>query len=202
MSIKTFLAAACAVTLISAAPVMASQLSHYTAYLDGSQQVPANESKATGKAKLTVNSHDQTLSFRLSVMGIHTSDLYDTLVSSLLGPLHLHEAAVGLNGAISIPFAFNTTDYVDTEKGFELRVKNYAYSDALSLLGSTQSFTDFVAGLNEGGVYVNVHTDAYTGGEIRGQLAPVPLPASALLLVGAMGGLVAFRRKRRAALAV
>lgn len=52
------------------------------------------------------------------------------------------------------------------------------------------------AGLFEGRFYINVHTGVNPGGEIRGQLLPVPEP-SALLLAGA--GLAGAALRRRAA---
>ena len=60
--------------------------------------------------------------------------------------------------------------------------------------------------LNNGDIYFNVHTDAFGGGEIRGQLAtviaPVPVPASGLLLGGVMAfGAWRMRSKKRAAAA-
>ncbi len=43
-------------------------------------------------------------------------------------------------------------------------------------------------------IYINIHSSFAGGGEIRGQLIPVPEPAS--LLFCAVGGLMLFRRRR------
>jgi hypothetical protein len=46
----------------------------------------------------------------------------------------------------------------------------------------------------EGRAYLNIHTTAFPGGEIRGFLIAVPAPATGAVL--AMAGLVAARRRR------
>lgn len=48
-----------------------------------------------------------------------------------------------------------------------------------------------------GNTYINIHTAVNGGGEIRGNLVAIPEPSTLILLVGAGGGLVVFRRKLR-----
>ena len=122
-------------------------------------------------------------------------DLFDTLVEAPVGPVHLHNAPAGSNGPIIVPFAFDPETYTDTSDGFSLNVTDYAYADAAALAGSDLGFSDFLGLLQDSGSYINVHTDAFGSGELRGQVSPVPLPASAILLIAGLGGLVAMRRR-------
>jgi hypothetical protein len=46
-----------------------------------------------------------------------------------------------------------------------------------------------IAGIQNGQTYLNIHTMINPGGEIRGQLEPVPEPTTLLLLGTTMGGL-------------
>ena len=44
--------------------------------------------------------------------------------------------------------------------------------------------------------YVNLHSDAFNGGEIRGQISVVPVPAAAWLFVSGLGMLGWMRRRQ------
>jgi hypothetical protein len=57
----------------------------------------------------------------------------------------------------------------------------------------------FVAALLNGETYLNIHTSNFPTGEIRGFLAPVPLPAALPLFATGLGALalLGWRRKRK-----
>jgi hypothetical protein len=58
--------------------------------------------------------------------------------------------------------------------------------------------TAFFAALNGGRAYLNIHTNIFPGGEIRGFLTVVPEP-SPLILASVGGGLLLLRRRTRVA---
>lgn len=175
----------------------------FTSRLDSAQASSQGASDAWGEAKLSVDSVTESLSFALTVIGISLDDLADAFVdgaNAALGPIHLHDGDLGQNGPVVVPFPFDSSYSSSTSGGFQLVVDDYAYADAVAISGSTLSFDEYLADLQRGGSYINVHTDAYVSGEIRGQLspevAPVPLPAGLPLLLASLGGLAFLRRKR------
>ncbi len=176
---------------------MASATSYnYIATLTGDQEPTPVATSATGTAEVSVDTVAETLSVSLNVTGISLLDLFDPLVVSPVGPVHLHNAPAGVNGPIAVAFPFWPTIYTDTADGFSLNVTDLAYSDAAALSGTSLSFDDFMAELNNQSIYFNVHTDFAPGGEIRGVVSPVPLPAGSLFMVTALGGFAAYRMRK------
>lgn len=67
--------------------------------------------------------------------------------------------------------------------------------------GITGAFNAFVTGLNEGRGYLNIHTSAFGGGEIRGfptpAVAVIPEPETYALMLAGLGALAFAARRRR-----
>lgn len=59
------------------------------------------------------------------------------------------------------------------------------------------AFTALLAGLVQGRAYFNIHSTLYPDGEIRGDLAAVPLPAAAWLFLAGLGAMAARRKRER-----
>jgi Cu/Zn superoxide dismutase len=115
------------------------------ASMDGAQETPPNASPGTGTAVFTRTAPNQ-LSY--------TYD-YQNLVAGVNGA-HIHNAPAGTPGPIVIPLSINP----GTTSG---SVSDTAQADPTLLEEICRSPGDF---------YINIHTDAFSGGEIRGQLQP------------------------------
>lgn len=135
-----FMGWAAAAVLLAAAPAFAATL-HFTTSLKGADEVPATDSKGTGKVSATLNTADKKFSYTVTYSG-------------LTGPAtmaHFHgPAAAGANAPPVVPVP--TTALANPMKG------------------SATLTDDQIADLKAGKWYFNIHTAAHPGGEIRGQL--------------------------------
>lgn len=142
------------------------------AFLDGLQEVGPNASPGTGQFNGTLD--DVTGDFTV------TSGAYQGLVAGTQA-VHLHGLApVGVNAAVIIGL---TLDAPGSTTG--------TFSGA-GVLTAPQ-----IAGLLAGNTYINIHTTAFPGGEIRGQVAVVPEPGSIILLASGAIAVAALARRRR-----
>ena len=115
----------------------------FLAKLNGSQENPAISTTATGTGFFVLNGSGSQLSYRVTVNGL-------TMTGA-----HFHNAPAASNGGVvkSLTFANNSTSGI------------WSSTDA------SQPLTDsLLSELLRGRLYVNVHTAANAGGEIRGQV--------------------------------
>ena len=126
--------------LVAANSAAVAETIAYKAVLNAQNEVPANDSKGTGTAEVTYDTTSKTLTWTINFDG-------------LSGPAtmaHFHgPASAGANAGVVIMIGTNPTS---PAKG-------------------TATLTDAQAADLQGGRwYVNVHTNANRGGEIRGQV--------------------------------
>ncbi|MEL7020596.1 MAG: CHRD domain-containing protein, partial [Bacteroidota bacterium] len=140
-------------------------LAVFRAHLSGTNEVPAVNTQANGQviAELTT---DNTL-----VISGTYNELSGNLSTDVSGGVHLHLGLAGQNGEVAIPLR---NSVVDSRNGiFNSTNNSYPLTD-------TQ-----VSTLLERGFYINLHSDAYPSGELRGQF----LPASQVVFNGVLSGI-------------
>jgi len=166
------LTAASVATLLGIAPAAAVQLS-YSATLDGVTAPTVTQSAATGTADIVVDTEAQTVSVHMRITGITQDQLWDHVIHSGMGPVHLHLYAANGDISLLVPFPYGAA-YAATPDGFTLDIQNYSYAEGAAVLRSDMSFDTFLSTLGSEFVYLNIHTDAFQDGEISGRLLQVP----------------------------
>jgi predicted outer membrane repeat protein len=145
----------------------------FTATLNNAQQVPANNSTATGTATLVFNPDQSTIT---------VSSTFKGLAAPPTGA-HLHIAPAGQNAVGGQPVDANGNPETNAD-GIALDANGNPIIFPLPLPGTItgtlgpQTFTvtpAFVAQLEAGNVYENIHDAVFPAGEIRSQFtAPAP----------------------------
>ena len=125
----------------------------FTASISGLNEMPCPVT-TTGNGSLTATLFGNTL----TVSG-EFSDLTSDFDADVAGGAHLHAGMAGQNGGIAFLL---TTDLDD-----DLRGGRFLATDNVFQLSNQQ-----VALLQARGLYVNIHTTDFGGGELRGQLVP------------------------------
>jgi hypothetical protein len=140
--VRTALAAAVVALSVSACSGLrpSQKIDIFEADLSGAQEVPPTPSHGTGQAEVQFNTHTNVITWKVTYAG-------------LSGPAvagHIHgPAEAGRNAGVVVPFT------------------NIA---AQPVMGQATLNVAQVADLVAGRWYVNIHTPAHPGGEIRGQL--------------------------------
>ncbi len=114
------------------------------AELDGNQEVPPLTTSASGNAGLTLNDNTGGVEVHITASGV------DDAVAA-----HVHAGFAGANGPVVVDLEQDANDV------------SHWLAPAGTVLDEDQ-----LSSLNNGELYLNVHTPAIPAGEIRGQLIP------------------------------
>ena len=129
-------------------------LKNYNITLSGENEVPAITTASTSSGTLTLNTDDNTLSGSFTFSGFTPT------------AAHIHKGFAGTNGAVVFPLELSADS------------KSFAVPSA-TVLDSTE-----LASLKNGELYVNIHSETFPSGELRGQV----LPSDVTLYKVALGG--------------
>jgi hypothetical protein len=108
--------------------------------MDGAQSTPSVATTANGYAVFNLSKHQGTVKFYVVTNGL----------SGSISSAHIHMGAVGVSGAVIQDLSSFITGNV--------------------LTGAFTPSAGVIAALQAGTAYINIHTSANPGGEIRGQL--------------------------------
>ncbi|WP_035467809.1 CHRD domain-containing protein [Algoriphagus mannitolivorans] len=135
--------------------IMANENKNYNSKLSGANEVPAVSTSATGIAKFNFNQDTSMATFQVNVDGL--SDVRFA---------HIHFAKAGVNGPVVY------TLRMDKVEGPVSGV--YAKGEIMpSMFSGKMTGGDLIIlreAFRTGNAYVNVHTDQFPGGELRGQI--------------------------------
>ena len=158
-----------------------TQAQDFIANLDGAQNGGGNR---TGSGIINLTLADNTFTFTGSFSGLSGT------VNN--GGFHIHAPApAGQNTGVLYPLFTSITLGADNMSG--------TISGSQTLVEGQLGFTTAqqIEQLNSGFWYFNIHSSTFGGGEIRGQILPVPEPSTMALAALALGGLLAWNTRRR-----
>lgn len=164
----------------------------YSATFSGAAENPPNASTGSGFGTLRVIGN--SISVRIDFTGLG-SGLADGHIHCCVGPAGNAPVAIGFGGLPLGSTSGSIRLLLDLTQASTFRANYIAASGGTVDLARARLFNE----LDAGQVYYNLHTVNFPGGEIRGNLAAVPEPATwGMLLLGF--GLVgtAVRRRRTA----
>jgi hypothetical protein len=191
----------CYVAVLAMAAGSAQALT-YVANLDGPSENPVNASPGVGHTQVDYDPVLHTLRVQTTFSGL----------AGTTSASHIHAPnATQLPGSDPPNPTFGVATQTPTFTGFPLGVTSGSMDQTLDLTQSSSWNPPYITNnggttagaeaqlaltLSQGRAYLNIHTSAFPGGEIRGFLHLVPEPASLGLGVLSVVGLAAVARRK------
>jgi hypothetical protein len=135
---------------------------NFGAQLSGANETPAISTAASGAGTIALNG--TTVNYTVSGTGL----------SGNATGAHIHIGAVGVAGPVIVDFAAITPLPAGTSTSIagSFTAANIKNPTNPPLNPPVVTLDDLMAQIRAGNAYVNIHTAAHSGGEIRGQLTP------------------------------
>lgn len=180
---------------LAAAPLAHATLIHLAVTLSGLSEVPPNPSTGTGSVSLVLDTTAQTLGGTIVFSGL----------SGTSSAAHIHCCLAAPFGGGNVGVA----TLVPAFPGFPLGVTSGTDTFLLDLTQSSSYNPGFItaegglvanaeaaliAGLESDRTYLNIHSSAFPGGEIRGFVVPEPVTISLFAIGLAVAGFASRRR--------
>ncbi|MFZ0258321.1 MAG: CHRD domain-containing protein [Gammaproteobacteria bacterium] len=158
-------------TLMSLGTLMSASAlaSTVTAELNGFDEVPSIRSEATGSFRATLNESGNEVSYTLTYSDVATPVQF----------AHLHFAQRGVNGGVAVWLCDNSGS---APSGVQVCPNDSGTVEGTigtaDIVGPVDQglaagdLTGLLRAIGAGSIYANVHSEAFPGGEIRGQLEP------------------------------
>jgi hypothetical protein len=160
---KTMLwACALALAILLPSASASAQTVNMIATLTGGEENPIVLTGAVGSANLAVDSGNREITVELR--------LFNFATGTTAG--HIHAGPRGINGPVILDFPIPTGRTNDLTLSFRVGVGQFRPNAALGI----NTIDDIIQTIVGGGAYVNIHTTANPGGEIRGQIVAPPQP--------------------------
>jgi CHRD domain/PEP-CTERM motif len=167
----------------------------FVGQLAGANEVPPIASLGMGLATVVLDPTAQTIQVNATFSGLTSNDT----------AAHIHCCApLGTNAGVAttVPafpgFPLGVTSGTYSSVVFDLTQPTIYNPAFVALEGGTIPLAEaaLIAGIQNGQTYLNIHTMINPGGEIRGQLEPVPEPTTLLLLGTTLTGFGLARLRR------
>jgi hypothetical protein len=129
----------------------------YIASLSGENEVPSVKTSASGEIWLKIKLAEDNILYNLNVTNIQK-----------VTAAHIHSGTQGENGPIVVTLFKSDTP---TQSINGVLAKGNITSSILEGPLSGKTLSDLISLIHNGEAYVNVHTEQYPNGEIRGQLS-------------------------------
>jgi CHRD domain len=141
--------------------VKAQEGQSFSAALSGNEEVPPTESNSTGTAKFQEtknNDNESQVSYWVNITGIKE-----------VNEAHIHNGTTGENGDIVATLS-NGDSAEGDDRPPQIGFAGNITSNELQGPLEDKEISDLLSLMSDGNAYVNVHTDKYPDGAIRGQV--------------------------------
>jgi len=180
------------VLLAAALSPLAAEPIIFVSNLSGAAEEPPNDSPGTGFTRVEIDPIAHTLRV--------FAEFDDLLEGTTASHIHLGVPTGGVATTVptfpDFPLGVTSGTYDRTFDTLDPTTYNPNFLNNMVNQGNvaTAEATLF-SGIQGGIAYLNIHTTAFPGGEIRGFLAPIPEPSTIGLAAGALIGLALLRRR-------